>query len=94
MAASGKTSQTIYDVVTMLVVEQSCAVTQHNLEQIFGLTAACNTSLMIPCPWALHAMRFLADNPEIPFGVHITVICDADDYTWGPVTSRELVKTP
>lgn len=50
-----------------------------------------STSLMVPCPWALHAMRFLADNPEIPFGVHLTVIGDADDYRWGPVTSREKV---
>ena len=50
-----------------------------------------STSLMVPCPWALHAMRGLADNPDIPFGVHLTVICDGDDYRWGPVTSREKV---
>lgn len=50
-----------------------------------------STSLMVPCPWALHAMRSLADNPDIPFGVHLTVICDGDDYRWGPVTSREKV---
>ena len=47
----------------------------------------CSTSLMVPCPWALHAMHFLADHPEIPFGVHLTIICDSDDYSWGPVTS-------
>ena len=50
-----------------------------------------STSLMIPCPWALQAMRFLADNPGIPFGVHLTVICDADDYSWGPLTPTEKV---
>jgi predicted glycoside hydrolase/deacetylase ChbG (UPF0249 family) len=50
-----------------------------------------STSLMVPCPWSLQAMRFLADHPEIPFGVHLTVICDADNYTWGPVTSWEKV---
>jgi predicted glycoside hydrolase/deacetylase ChbG (UPF0249 family) len=50
-----------------------------------------STSLMAPCPWALQAMHFLADHPEIPFGVHLTVICDSDDYSWGPVTSREKV---
>jgi predicted glycoside hydrolase/deacetylase ChbG (UPF0249 family) len=50
-----------------------------------------STSLMVPCPWALHAMRFLADNPEIPFGVHLTVISDPVDYRWGPVTYREKV---
>jgi len=50
-----------------------------------------STSLMVPCPWALHAMHFLRDNPDIPFGVHLTAICDADDYGWRPLTSREKV---
>jgi predicted glycoside hydrolase/deacetylase ChbG (UPF0249 family) len=50
-----------------------------------------STTLMVPCPWALHAMHFLADQPEIPFGVHLTVISDWVDYRWGPVTPREKV---
>jgi predicted glycoside hydrolase/deacetylase ChbG (UPF0249 family) len=50
-----------------------------------------STSLMVPCPWALHAMHYLRDHPEIPFGVHLTVISDPLDYRWGPLTSREKV---
>jgi len=50
-----------------------------------------STTLMVPCPWALHAMHFLADHPKIPFGIHLTVISDWVDYHWGPVTSREKV---
>ena len=50
-----------------------------------------SATLMVPCPWALHAMRFLAAHPEIPFGVHLTVISDWADYRWGPVTPREKV---
>ncbi|RPI18377.1 MAG: ChbG/HpnK family deacetylase [Acidobacteriales bacterium] len=50
-----------------------------------------STSLMVPCPWALHAMRFLADHPETPFGVHLTAIGDGAIYRWGPVTAREKV---
>ncbi len=50
-----------------------------------------STTVMVPCPWALHAMHFLADHPEIPFGVHLTVISDPTDYRWGPVTSIGLV---
>ena len=50
-----------------------------------------STSLMVCCPWAPQAMRFLAEHPEIPFGVHLTVICDADNYSWGPITSWEKV---
>jgi hypothetical protein len=50
-----------------------------------------STTLMVPCPWALHAMHWLADHPEVPFGVHLTVISDWADYRWGPLTSREKV---
>jgi hypothetical protein len=34
-------------------------------------------------------MRFLADHPEIPFGVHLTAISDWTDYRWGPVLPRK-----
>jgi predicted glycoside hydrolase/deacetylase ChbG (UPF0249 family) len=50
-----------------------------------------STTVMAPCPWALHALHFLAEHPEIPFGVHLTVISDWVDYRWGPLTSREKV---
>jgi predicted glycoside hydrolase/deacetylase ChbG (UPF0249 family) len=52
-----------------------------------------STSLMMPCPWALHAIHFLTDHPEIPFGVHLTIISDPLDYRWGPVASRERVSS-
>jgi predicted glycoside hydrolase/deacetylase ChbG (UPF0249 family) len=44
-----------------------------------------STTLMVPCPWARHAIRFLADHPEVPFGVHLTAICDWAGYRWGPL---------
>src|SRR5512136_1126602 len=50
-----------------------------------------STSLMVPCPWALHATRFLAEHPDIPFGIHLTAISEWADYRWGPVTAREKV---
>ncbi|MRR31250.1 ChbG/HpnK family deacetylase [bacterium] len=52
-----------------------------------------STSLMVVCPWALHAMHFLKDHPEIPFGIHLTIISDPTDYRWGPITSRDKVPT-
>ena len=51
----------------------------------------CSATLMVPCPWALHAMQFLAAHPEIPFGIHLTVISDWVNYRWGPVTPKEMV---
>lgn len=50
-----------------------------------------STSLMVACAWALQAINFLKDNSDIPFGVHLTVICDADNYSWGPIASIEKV---
>ncbi len=50
-----------------------------------------STTLMVPCPWALHAMHFLADHPEIPFGVHLTVISEWVNYRWGPLTPKKNV---
>jgi predicted glycoside hydrolase/deacetylase ChbG (UPF0249 family) len=47
-----------------------------------------STSLMAPCPWAPHAMRLLRENPDIPFGVHLTVVGDTANYRWGPLSSR------
>lgn len=55
----------------------------------FGILQS--ATLMVPCPWALHAMHFLAQHPEISFGVHLTAISDWADYRWGPLTPRETV---
>lgn len=52
-----------------------------------------STTLMVPCPWALHAMHLLAENPDIPFGVHLTVISEYPYYRWGPLTPREKVSS-
>ena len=50
-----------------------------------------STTLMVPCPWALHAMHFLTDHPEIPFGVHLTAISDSVNNHWRPLTAAEKV---
>jgi chitin disaccharide deacetylase len=50
-----------------------------------------STTLMVPCPWMLHAVHFLAAHPEIPFGIHLTAISEWVDYRWGPVMRREEV---
>ena len=50
-----------------------------------------STSLMTTCPWAPHAMQILREHPEIPFGVHLTMICEFGSYRWGPVASKSDV---
>lgn len=53
--------------------------------------AASSCTLMVPCPWALHAIHLLRENPDIAFGVHLTAVSEAISYRWGPVTSKEKV---
>jgi hypothetical protein len=54
-----------------------------------GIASSC--SLMVPCPWAQHAMHLLRERPEIPFGIHLTLFCDTTHYGWGPLTAKERV---
>lgn len=68
-----------------------CHAVNESIIRAFGHGILRSTTLMVPCPWALHAMHFLMDHPEIPFGVHLTAISDWVDYRWGPVTVKEKV---
>ncbi|MEV7770738.1 polysaccharide deacetylase family protein [Kitasatospora sp. NPDC086791] len=54
-----------------------------------GIAASC--SLMTPCAAAPHALRLLRRHPEVPFGVHLTVVCESPDLRWGPLSARERV---
>jgi chitin disaccharide deacetylase len=54
-----------------------------------GVATTC--SLMTPCPAASHAIELLRRHPEIPFGVHLTVVCDLPGHRWGPLASKEKV---
>jgi predicted glycoside hydrolase/deacetylase ChbG (UPF0249 family) len=50
-----------------------------------------STTVMVPCPWALHALQVLAEHPDLSFGVHLTVVCDVPHYRCGPLSSRDTV---
>ncbi len=52
-----------------------------------------STSLMVPCPWAAHAMQFLHLHPELSFGVHLTVIGDSVTNRWRPVSSVHKISS-
>ncbi|MGY0057367.1 polysaccharide deacetylase family protein [Streptomyces sp. LZ34] len=50
-----------------------------------------SSSLMVPCPWTRHAMHLLRDRPHIPFGIHLTLVCDTAHYRWGPLSPKDKV---
>ncbi|MEV4111648.1 polysaccharide deacetylase family protein [Nonomuraea sp. NPDC049695] len=56
-----------------------------------GIAGSC--SLMAPCPAARHAMRLLRRRPEIPFGIHLTLVCEMTAKPWGPLAARERVRS-
>ena len=50
-----------------------------------------SASLMVPCPGASQAMQLLKDNPDIRFGVHLSVVHDIAGYRWDPLTPKAKV---
>ncbi|WP_308381925.1 MULTISPECIES: ChbG/HpnK family deacetylase [unclassified Streptomyces] len=54
-----------------------------------GIAGSC--SLMVPCPGAPQAMRLLGRKPQIPFGIHLTLVCEMPGIRWGPLIARERV---
>jgi predicted glycoside hydrolase/deacetylase ChbG (UPF0249 family) len=57
----------------------------------FKLGVVRSTSLMVPWPSAQHAMSLLKENPDMPFSVHLSVICDINTYRQRPLVARERV---
>ncbi len=54
-----------------------------------GIASSC--SLMPPCPGARQALQLLQERPHIPFGVHLTLVCDFDMNPWPPLAAVEKV---
>jgi len=56
-----------------------------------GIANSC--SLMVPGPAAADAMRLLRARPDIPFGIHLSLIRDMPAYHWGPCSATSDVPT-
>ncbi len=56
-----------------------------------GLATSC--SIMAPCPWSLHGLHLLQENPDITFGVHLTVVSEAPYYRWSSITPSHKVSS-
>lgn len=52
-----------------------------------------STSLMVPCPGASRAIKWLREHPETPFAVHLSIVNDIPGYRWGPMAPRESVSS-
>ncbi|MCZ4119951.1 polysaccharide deacetylase family protein [Streptomyces sp. H39-S7] len=54
-----------------------------------GIASSC--SLMTLCSSAPQAMRLLEQRPDIPFGIHLTMVCETTHARWGPMSAKEKV---
>lgn len=54
-----------------------------------GIATSC--SLMVPCLAAPQALRMLKERPEIPFGIHLTLVCETAGLRWGPLAEKDQV---
>lgn len=52
-----------------------------------------STTLMMPCPWSRYAIQILKAHPEVPFGVHLTLVSEFERFRWGPLSSKNCVST-
>ncbi len=68
----------------------SAAVNQGVLEAIRQGVAQAE-SLMAAWPGAAQAMAMLRENPDVSFGLHLSVICDVPGYRYGPVAPAGTV---
>lgn len=48
--------------------------------------ALTSTNFMVPCPWFEHAVQTLQNCDTVDLGIHLTLTCDWQRYTWRPLT--------
>jgi predicted glycoside hydrolase/deacetylase ChbG (UPF0249 family) len=53
--------------------------------------AAPSLSVMMPCPWAPAALRYIKTHPAADAGLHITLTSEWRDYRWAPVAGAAAV---
>lgn len=52
---------------------------------------ATSTSLMVPCTGAAEAIAWLRTNPDVPLGVHLTVVRDYAGDRWPPLSTPHSI---
>ena len=52
-----------------------------------------SASIMMPCPWVSEIATHIKKNPNIDFGLHLTLTSEWETMKWSPVASKDKVKS-
>ncbi|HKY44302.1 MAG TPA: polysaccharide deacetylase family protein [Pyrinomonadaceae bacterium] len=50
-------------------------------------------SIMVPCPWLSEIAAYARTTPHADLGLHLTLTSEWTSFRWGPVTSKDRVKS-